>query len=60
MPNIAVFLSPLDLFFGLEVQEGLLKAARKALKPVSDKNPQGFDYEKFERLKAEEAALQVR
>ena len=44
----------------LEGHENILKQAKKQLQPVSDKNPIGFDYKKFERLKAEEAALQVR
>jgi chromosome segregation ATPase len=44
----------------LQGQENLLKAARKALKQLNDKNPIGFDYTKFERLKQDEAALNIR
>ena len=44
----------------LEGYENGVKAAKEMLKQLSEKNPRGFDYVKFERLKEEEAALKIR
>ena len=44
----------------LEGHENCLRAARLALKQVSEKNPTGFDYKKYERLQEEEKALEIR
>ena len=39
------------------MQQTILKAAKKAVQPVSEKNPSGFDFAKYERLQKEEADL---
>jgi hypothetical protein len=40
-------------------QRAILKQSKSDVKPLSDKNLRGFDFEKYERLKQEEAALRV-
>jgi chromosome segregation ATPase len=44
----------------LQAQEVLLKQSKKDLQQLSEKNPRGFDFKTFERLKAEDAALEIR
>ncbi|HWY70693.1 MAG TPA: hypothetical protein VNX88_18645 [Terriglobales bacterium] len=43
----------------LDRQRDILKQAKSDVKPLSDKNPRGFDFAKFDRLQAEEKALRV-